>query len=181
VALPKPCEMCGPDGYWVEDSSTGGVTRCVCQRGRALAAYDLMRVEAPTLEVEPQISEESAALGVSMLTVMKFFPTEEGARIVIADELRSMCADDSQVLWLGKRMGQIFTEWPGLPALRAVFWSKYIPLDRRPAENEALVFPDGVPPELRLPVMAYRSLPPGSQDAGLDSAIRKIAAAKRLG
>lgn len=184
MALPRGCERCGPDGYWVLPKGSSvfgdrGVERCNCERGRALAALDLIRREPPTLEVEPRITEEMAALGVSMLAVMKFFPTEEGARLVIGDELRSMCADGSQVLWLAKRMCQLFSEWPGLPSLRAVAWSKFIPLDRRPAENEVQLFPDGVPPEIRTE-FEYRALPAGSMDSKLDTAIHDLTARKRL-
>ena len=180
MPLPIACEKCKwMGGYWVEGRG-GGVQRCDCERGRALAAQDAMRRLPPLADVDPIISEESAAAGVSMMSVMKFFPSEAGARVMIGEELRSMCTDDFQVIWLARRMSQLFSEWPGLPSLRAVFCSKYVPLDRRPAENEAILFPDGVPPEIPHREMEYRALPAGSDDSELDAEIRKLAGLKRL-
>jgi hypothetical protein len=183
MPLPVACEYCNPEGgYWViaPYSEGGGMRRCDCERGQALAAQDEMRKLPPIADVEPQISKESATLGVSMLATMKFFPSEEGARMLIGDELRSMCADDSQVLWICRRMARMFTEWPGLPPMRALFWSKFVPIDRVAARDEASIFPDGVLPEVPDERQEYRSLPAGSNDAQLDAAIRKLADLKRL-
>jgi hypothetical protein len=153
--------------------------RCDCARGRTLAGQDLIRREPPTpLEFEPRISQQAAALGVSMLSTMQYFPTEEGARVIIAEELRAMCTEESQILWLAKRMGRLFSVWPGLPAMRAVFCARHVPLDRIPAENEASIFPDGVPAEVEPPQL--HALPPGSDDPEFDAAIRSLAARKRL-
>lgn len=181
MALPKPCERCGPDGFWAW--TRNGMKRCDCERGQALKTQDLLRRLPPVAHVEPKISEESAATGVSMLSAMKFFPAEAGARMVIADELSSLCNDDLQVLWLAKRMCQLFTEWPGLPALRALFWSKYVPLDRRPSTSgDDALFPDGVPPEIPEQDASPIALPPGrrSVDPELDTAIRDLGKLKKI-
>jgi hypothetical protein len=155
--------------------------RCDCERGRALAALDLMRKEAPTLDAEPKISKESATIGTSILSVIKYFPSEEGARMVIGEEFRHLCHDDSQVVWLASRVAELFAEWPGLPALRAVAWSKFIPLDRKAASpGAAQIFPDGVPPELPDTRPEYKALPSGSDDAELDAETRRLGSLKRL-
>lgn len=183
MPLPKACCRCEwQGGYWVEvdGSDTVGMRRCDCERGQALAAMDTMRKLPPSVDVEPLISKESATLGVSMLSLIKFFPSEEGARMLIGEELRSMCADDSQVLWICKRMVRMYTEWPGLPPMRALFWSKFVPIDRVAARDEAHIFPDGVPPEAPDEQQEYKALGPGSRDAELDAAIRKLADLKRL-
>lgn len=184
MALPDPCQDCRSDGgYWIRDWRREGVKRCSCPRGQALEAQDLFRKLPPVCEVEAKISEESAAAGVSMLSVMKYFPSEAGARLVIADELRCMCSDDSQIVWLAKRMAALFAEWPGMPALRSVFWSKFIPLDRKPAAGAAALFPDGVPPELPQQNPPAIGLLPGgdvSNDPQLDSAVKNLAHLKRL-
>lgn len=181
MPLPLGCSYCGGD-YWVLNPNwkVGGMQRCTCERGQALAALDEWRKMPPTVEVAPRITGESAALGVSMLAAMKFFPSEEGARLLIAEELRSMCGDDSQVLWIAKRMCRMFSEWPGLPSMRAVFWSKYVPLDRVAAQGEAQLFPEGIMPEIPDTRQRFKSLPAGSNDPEFDAGIKKLANLKRL-
>ncbi len=163
MALPDPCDYCGgTGGYWVY-----GGKRCDCPRGAALSELDRLRSLPPAPDVEPQISEETAAAGVSMLSVMKYFPSEAGARLMIADELRSMCADDEQMIWLVKRCSSLFTDWPGLPMLRRVLWSKFIPLDRMPAElpiGKDDPFPEGIPPQVPTRELDYKALERGDRN-----------------
>lgn len=142
--LPEACEQCGPEGYWVR--AHGGLARCGCARGRALAALEELRKLPPLMDVEPKISTAAATAGVSMLSALRYFPAEEGARIIVGNELRSMCNTGEELFWLCSRMPRLFTDWPGIPALRAVFCSKFFPLDRYTAGiSEA--YPDGVPAE----------------------------------
>jgi hypothetical protein len=181
MPLPPPCELCAPSGGNFRRKGNlgpGSCQRCSCPRGEALRAMDILR-ELPPTEADPQISEETAAAGVSMLSVMRYFPAEAGARLMIADELRQMCADVAQMAWLARRMSQLFSDWPGLPAMRAVFWSRYIPLDRRHALNEAAIFPDGVPSHAPA-ATDTKAIEPGSKDRDLDAAIRELAEKKRI-
>lgn len=182
MSLPRPCIDCSSDGgYWVHDTK-GNAIRCTCERGVALKSMDLMRTSGPIAgDIEPKISEEAAAVGVSMLAVMKFFPSEAGARVLIGTELQAMANDEAEMLWVCRRATQLFTEWPGLPVLRAIFWSKFIPLDRRPASGAHAIFPDGVPAEVP-EAPSQRALSPGknSDDSQLDSAIKMLAERKKL-
>lgn len=66
MALPEVCERCGSTGgYWVE-SPKGGMERCGCPRGQALA--EMARIAAlPPVPLAPVISSEEATLLAEML------------------------------------------------------------------------------------------------------------------
>jgi hypothetical protein len=175
MALPEPCSRCAFLGGNFTDYRGGGMRRCDCARGRALAALDEARKQGPH-EVEPQISSEMALGCVAMLGAMGgFFPADAAARMVIADEFQSMCNNAEEALWLAKRMLQLFQSWPGFPALRAVYCSKFLPLDGLMAVGICKEYPDGIPaavPVIEPPLLA---LPPGhvaTADPELDAGIQ---------
>ena len=179
MSLPDPCEKCSPfEGLWC--FRRGGTCRCDCARGQTLAAMDAARKERTILEVEPAISEETATMCVSMLSAIRFFPSEAGARIAIASELQSMCNSDIQALWLARRMVRLFSEWPGVPDLRAVFCSQHVPLDRYQPLTICQAYPEGIPSEIEEPKTQTLALPAGhtvSADARLDQSVRMVARA----
>lgn len=176
--LPKPCANCGPDGLWREKAYERGYTRCDCERGRTLAALDEARKQPALSRVDPLISLETAAAGVSILSALRYFPSEDGARIAIGNELRSMCNSGDEMLWACARMVRLFTDWPGVPSLRAVYCSKFFPLDRD-TRGVCPDYPDGVPPEVEQ-TPTLRALPPGSVDVQLDAVIQDLARLKTL-
>jgi hypothetical protein len=173
--LPKPCEKCAPDGLWVGDLA---MRRCTCERGRTLAALDEVRKQPALTRVEPRISVEAASSGVSILSALRYFPAEDGARIVIGNELRSMCNNGDEMLWLCARMVRLFTEWPGVPSMRAVFCAKFFPLDRD-TRGICSDFPDGIPAEVEQ-APERKALSAGSLDAQLDAGIRDLARMKDM-
>lgn len=177
MGLPEACEKCAPlNGLW--QLVRGGTKRCDCARGQSLAEMDQMRSATPLLEVDPLISPEAATTCISMLSAIRWFPAEPAARVMIADELQSMCNSDTEAFWLCKRMIRLFVEWPGVPALRAVFCSKFVPLDRFQGLGICAAYPEGIPPELPEPAPARLALPPGyiaSADPSLDASVRMAA------
>lgn len=182
MGLPDPCEECSPYGGNFQYSK-GGMKRCQCARGQSLAEMDRMRAETPLLEVEPVVSPEAATQCISMLTAIRYFPAEPGARLLVADEIRAMCNSDDEAFWLCKRLARLYSEWPGIPAMRAVFCSKYVPLDRFASVGMIPGFPEGIPPELPQAGPTRLALPPGhvaSVDEGLDRAVQMLANIKDL-
>ena len=171
MTLPPPCNECEPEGLWVWKN--GGMTRCECPRGLALAAMDQARREPVISHVEPRISIETASSGVAILAALKFFPADDGARIAIGDELRSMCNTGDEMVWVCARALRLFSEWPGVQAIRAVYCSKFFPLDRD-TRAECPEYPDGVPAEVVAP--APLLLPPAGAKA-----MRRLTAGNDLG
>lgn len=145
--LPEPCEDCAPYGGNFCRRG-GGMARCSCGRGQLLAQLDEQRGRPVLVNVEPKISERTATLCVSMMSGIRYFPAEPAARLIIADELQSMCNSDEEAFWTAKRMTRLFSEWPGgLQGIRATFCSKYFPLDRDTSTLSCEQYPDGIPAE----------------------------------
>jgi len=98
------------------------------------------------------ITIPAAKRAIARMSDIRYFPADPDLRAVIMEELAELCADDSQVDWLARRMVDVCREWPRIQGLRQVYFSKYAPrnerqrqLDRESAITEA--FPDGVPSE----------------------------------
>jgi hypothetical protein len=151
MKYPPPCENCAPDGYW--RWTPEGLRRCDCARGRALADADQFRTNPPVsefkIDTDTTLSEENAMVGVMLLSDMDFYPAERLVRMKIADELRCLCRDYEEMDWLVTKMIRLFTKWPKIPALRHVFFSRYLPLDgiKPIGICEAVIeaYPDGIP------------------------------------
>lgn len=56
---------------------------------------------------------------------LKFFPSDVEARVGIAEQISAMAGDEDQVRWLVSRISQLFTDWPGMLEVRAVFCTRY--------------------------------------------------------
>ena len=82
------------------------------------------------------------------ISLMKFFPSSDTvARATVMLELMQMCSTDDQVEWLSKRLTALYTEWPGLRELRAVFCFKFKPFDKIEVNSADPRFIDGIPSE----------------------------------
>lgn len=60
---------------------------------------------------------------------MRFFPGDEAARVGIAKEICNIVSMQEQLRWLIGRLPKLFTEWPGILEVRAVFCTKFKPRD----------------------------------------------------
>lgn len=110
------------------------------------------------------ITQKGIQRGIGTLSLMKFFPGDEDFRAALIELLGEMCHDDEQVLWLAKRMRNLYQEWPGAHELRAVLCARYIPRDG--IEVNSAVYLDGVPSEseerqLQIEGPTLLALPPG--------------------
>jgi hypothetical protein len=121
------------------------------------------------------------------LAMLKYFPAGndavmEGLLCLVGD----MCADESQVEWLVRRMTSgIYSEWPGPAEMRACFCSRFPPKDGVNAYST--VYLDGLPPskESRLGIAGARlkGLPAGhtvSADQGVEDAVHIACQTKAL-
>jgi hypothetical protein len=164
------------------ETAVGGMTRCDCARGKALAGAS----ELPSRS--PVVSAEAAMICVEMMTGIGFFPPEAGARGDLADEIASMCETVDQAKWLAKRMNRLYRKWPGTADMRMVFCSRYQPLDGIQPIGISEVYPEGVPSErenspLSLPVAArqLRAAPADlTASPSIQSSVAALAQAKNL-
>lgn len=86
--------------------------------------------------------EEIAPI-VNELAIMKYFPGDVDARIGVAKQLACICATADQASWLVTRALALYAEWPGIHELRALYCSRFRPLDG--IECVSTVYGDGIP------------------------------------
>jgi len=124
---------------------------------------------------------DRVAKAVASLKLMKFFPGDEDACLALVTDFGEMAENEEQIEWLVRRVRNLYSEWPGIHELRAVFCSRFKPKDGINAYSTQ--FLDGVPPE-RPAIPAIRpALPPGhrsSVDTSLETAIQDLANRKKL-
>ena len=151
------CEKCAQFGGHWRKSEKGGMVRCGCAAGVALAQVDQDRADGTVYP--PVVSEDAAIVGMEMLSgLLRYVPAAGSlARTAAATEMRAMCRTQGDMVWLIQRMGKLFTEWPGTRAMRAVYCTKARPLDGFEVEAVLESYPDGIPSETL-------SLPPGANE-----------------
>ncbi len=111
---------------------------------------------------------------ISSLKLMQFFPGDEDACLALADDLAAMAANEEQIEWAVRRVRNLYSEWPGIHELRAVFCSRFKPRDGINAYSSKFI--DGVPPEKPQPDAVPLALPPGhvvTADNELDAAVQQ--------
>jgi hypothetical protein len=134
---------------------------------------------------------KNVAIKLEKLAMLKFFPSDEGARLGILELVCKMAHTEAQVDWLVNRMTDgLYNEWPGPAELRACFCSKFPPKDGRSVFSQ--VYADGIPSEkeatnrLILGPVHAKGLIEGHQEprqkmqVGIDPGIQRIARMKDL-
>jgi hypothetical protein len=186
----KMCEKCKPFNGLRKIKDTGGVERCECPSGIALKQADEARKNQVTHP--PVLSHDSAMAIVEMLSghLDYFPPIGSGiARGAIAGEIRNMCHDQDQGIWLANRMAKLYSSWPGTREMRIVYCSKFRPLDGVEISGASDFFPEGIPSEaetagaLPAPEMKYLTAgrgEPVSDAESLNNVIYALATAKDM-
>ena len=131
------------------------------------------------------ITPEAMAKAIDeMATTLKFFPAKATA---IGRILTEMASSDAEILWLARRLPQLYNEWPGALEMRAVFCSRFRPRDGVEAYSTDQRFADeGIPSEkaaMALPASPMLALPAGravSVAETVDVAVCDLARAKDL-
>jgi hypothetical protein len=117
---------------------------------------------------------------VDTLSMLKYFPANGTP---VARLIGDICSTNEQVLWLARRVTQLYNEWPGPVELRAVFCSRFRPRDGVEADStDPRFIEEGIPSE-RKPDGELPALPAGrkvSADRLLDEGLASLAARKRL-
>lgn len=94
------------------------------------------------------MNPETVAKLCGELTLLKFFPADDGARRALFKMVGRMASNEDQVKWLVRRTLDLCDEWPGPKTFRAIFCKRYKPMDDidlRTATSEK--FPEGIPDE----------------------------------
>jgi len=114
------------------------------------------------------------------LLLMPFFPTDPLAKAALLEELSQIAATDEQLEWMVHRALGLFTKWPGTTALRAVYCSRYKPLDGVEVYSDA--HPEGIR-SLSEASTEMKALPPGhiaTADPRTEAAVKIALALQRV-
>jgi hypothetical protein len=122
------------------------------------------------------ITPESATRSVNRLALMAFFPSDPEVRAALVDIVMEMTESQDQLDWLVARALKLYTKWPGVAELRALYCSKWPPRDG--VTTYSSIYLDGIPSERNSPEPTPPA--PGSDDPELDRAVKEAAKKKSL-
>ena len=86
----------------------------------------------------PKLAPETAASAVSKLALMAFFPGDPEVRAGLISIFMEMVETEEQIDWLVGRALRIYSRWPGVAEIRALYCSRYKPKDGFEAYSELL-------------------------------------------
>lgn len=73
--------------------------------------------------------ENAIIQAVSDMATIPGFPFDDLAKNAVWDQLDRMCSTPDAIIWLGRKIANSYTKWPGLLTVRAVWCSRYPPAD----------------------------------------------------
>ena len=172
--LPLACELCAPfGGAWMETDA--GLRRCDCERGKAIREAAKAKPALP-----PVLAEELCASVAEMMAGIPYYPTEAGARSLIANEIAAMCATAEQAKRLAIEMSRRYTDrWPGVTEMRAMFCSRFDPLDRITATSsrvERIVEQEKIAATMQIPAAPVRQIASGEAASAAPTIAATVAA-----
>jgi len=87
------------------------------------------------------LSPEEAVVVRDQFSLMKFFPSDPGAKAALSRLLQRMCRSFEEAQWLVDRALDVYGDWPGTSELRALYCSRFKPMDG--IEAYSALFPEG--------------------------------------
>jgi hypothetical protein len=95
------------------------------------------------------LTPEAAASAVSKLALMAFFPGDPDTRSALIWALMQLVETEEQLDWLIERALKLYTRWPGVGEIRALYCSRFKPKDGVEAYSE--IYQGGFPHESPAP------------------------------
>ncbi len=103
---------------------------------------------------------------VARLGALPYFPSDDDARIAIAEVFAEAAVTIEQVKWTVKHCLKIWDKWEGPHELRAVLCSRFRPADGVEAFSRLPQFADGIPSEYKTTNLQLTGAAPARQLAG---------------
>jgi len=124
------------------------------------------------------VTPEAAALAVSRLGLMAFFPGDPDTRAALIWVLMQLVETEEQLDWLVERALKLYARWPGPGELRALYCSRFKPKDGAEAYSE--MYQSGFPHESARPEIPAKREVVTTADGELADQIRSLAHGKSL-
>jgi len=83
-----------------------------------------------------KFSRNDLKAAVADLSMLRYFPADEGTRAAVAALLAAICPDKEALLWLVDEFTNRIGEWRGPKELRAVLSTRWMPADGIEATSE---------------------------------------------
>jgi hypothetical protein len=120
------------------------------------------------------LTPEAAAEAVSRLALMAFFPGDIDTRAALIYVFMNLVDTTEHLDWLIDRALRLYSRWPGVAELRALYCSRYRPKDGHETYSE--IYESGFPHESRAETFDAPRGAPVSKDPAIDAVVRKAAA-----
>ena len=126
--LPRPCGKCSTTDWPYQ--ANGGVDRCTCARGRALAQAALSRGRRRN-DVS---GVESVLVSLAVEDLAALMPhygalASDVARLAVARQLQEFVCDPEELAWLVREAPLRYPAWPGIREIRALYCARFSPRD----------------------------------------------------
>ncbi len=125
------------------------------------------------------VNVQRATEQIAKLALLKYFPSDVMARAALVQIVCEFAESNEQIEWLVKRALAIFNEWPGPVELRALYCSRWRPVDG--TEAYSALFPSdeyggGFPRDPALPARPDAFVPIGKEEARrlLGGSVKKV-------
>src|SRR5215831_19020667 len=96
-----------------------------------------------------KLTPEVAARAVAKLGLMAFFPGDPDTRGALIHVLMELVETEDQLAWLIERALKLYSRWPGVGEIRALYCSRFKPKDGAEAYSE--MYQSGFPHESARP------------------------------
>ena len=126
------------------------------------------------------LTPEAAAVAVSRLALMAFFPGDPDTRSAMIWALLQFVETEEQLDWLVARALKLYTRWPGVGEIRALYCSRFKPKDG--VESYSEIF-DRYPHESPPPPNPKPKPKPGeavTADVALQKELERVGALKTM-
>jgi hypothetical protein len=125
-----------------------------------------------------ELKPEAVASAVSKLALMAFFPGDPDTRAALIYILLELVDTKEHLDWLVERAVKLYTRWPGVAEIRALYCSRFRPKDGVTTYSE--IYVGGFPHQSKPEIFDAPRGAPVSKDAAIDAQVRKAAKVKAL-
>ena len=125
-----------------------------------------------------QLTPDDAAVAVSRLALMAFFPGDPDTRSALVWVLMQLVETTEQLDWLVERALKLYTRWPGVGEIRAVYCSRFKPKDG--VEAYSAIYQSGFPHQTPAPEAPPKRATSYTADPEFEAELERVARLKQF-
>jgi hypothetical protein len=125
-----------------------------------------------------KLTPELCSDGISKLALMAFFPGDPDTRAALISVLMQLVETEEQLEWLVERALKLYTRWPGVGELRALYCSRFKPRDGVEAYSE--IYQSGFPHQTPAPKALPKRATSYTADPEFEAELERVAQLKQF-